>query len=36
VGANCQFAQPSRRDFHCFWASHRHIKAPQKIALSTV
>ena len=31
VRANWQFALPSRRDFHYFMASQRHMKAPQKI-----
>jgi hypothetical protein len=31
VKANCQFALPSRRDFHYFRALHRDMKAPGKI-----
>jgi hypothetical protein len=30
IKANCQFALPSRRDFHSFRASQRDMKAPQK------
>jgi hypothetical protein len=28
IKANCQFALPSRRDFHYFKASHRDMNDP--------